>query len=481
MKKLFLILVGLLCWGLTSSAQERQVTVLSVNDMHASLDNFPKFAAIVDSLRAIYPALLIVSAGDNCTGNPYSDMYKEPSYPITALMNAVGFHASAMGNHEFDLKPEGFRRQASRSTFRYLCANLVVSDSLPMPVIPYQFFDCEGVKVGLLGVVQIGTQGTPDTHPDNVRGLRFLPEEETIRRYAGLRDSCDVAILLSHCGYEADQQWADRFPFFDLIIGGHSHTKVEGNTFRGDVLITQAENKLHYATLTKIHLSNGKVIRKESELIDVQAASQEQELATALLTYFNQNEVLKQVLTQIEADLTSYEELGCLMADAYRYESGADIALVNAGGVRYDHLPKGPMTIGDVLRLDPFGNESLLYQLTGKELEQLFVECSTADANGSPYVSGCTYQLIADSKVPSGVKKLQLYDERGGKLNRKAHYLVMVSSYVAAICPMLRNKPGQQLYTKTSDLIIRFLAKQPSVNYQGIERSKGNCNIIKYK
>ena len=470
MKRLPIILVGLLSWSLTSFSQEKQVAILSVNDMHAQIGNFPKLAAIADSLRAIYPSLLIFSAGDNCTGNPYNDMYKEPSYPMTALMNAVGFHASAMGNHEFDLKPEGFRKQANRSTFRYLCANLIASDSLPMPVIPYQLFDCEGVSVGVLGIVQRGAQGIPDTHPNNVRGLRFLPEEETIRRYAGLRDSCDVAILLSHCGYEADQEWADRFPFLDVIIGGHSHTKLEGNTFRGEVLITQAENNLHYATLTKIHLSDGQIVRKESELIDVRAASQEQELVTAMLTFFSHNEALEQVLTQVEADFTSYEELGCLMADAYRYESGADIALVNAGGVGCERRPKGPMTGADVLALDPFGNESQLYQLTGKEIEQLLIECRAADGCGAPYVSGITYRLIGDKADSTRIKGLYIYDVNGRKLNRKNRYTVMVSSYVAAICPLLKQKPTQRLYTKTADLIIRYLSKQPTINYQGTSR-----------
>ena len=471
MHKRLITLVGFLCWSLTSLAQEKQVAILSVNDMHASIDQFPKLAAIADSLRALYPSLLILSAGDNCTGNPYSDRYKEPSYPMTALMNAVGFHASAMGNHEFDLKPEGFRRQASRSTFRYLCANLIAPDSLPMPVLPYQIFDCEGVRIGVLGVVQRGAQGIPDTHPDNVRGLRFLPEEETIRQYAGLCDSCEVAILLSHCGFEADQQWAEQFPFWDVIIGGHSHTKVAGNTFQGNVLITQAENKLHYATLTKIQLSDGKVVSKTSELIDVRTASHEQELAKAMFDFFSHNETLEQVLTQVEADFTSYDALGGLMADAYRAESGADIALLNAGGVRYDYLPKGPMTVADVLRLDPFGNESQLYQLTGKEIEQLLIECRTADGCGAPYVSGISYRLVADKTDPAQVKQLKMHDEAGHKLNRKKSYTVMVSSYVAAICPLLSDKPKQRLYTQTADLIIRFLSKQPTIHPKGAKHS----------
>ena len=119
-----------------------------------------------------------------------------------------------------------------------------------------------------------------------------VAEQMGLRVAAITANSCDVAILLSHCGYEADQEWADRFPFLDVIIGGHSHTKLEGNTFRGEVLITQAENNLHYATLTKIHLSDGQIVRKESELIDVRAASQEQELVTAMLTFFSHNEKL---------------------------------------------------------------------------------------------------------------------------------------------------------------------------------------------
>lgn len=470
LKKQLMWLVGLLLCSLTGLSQERQVTILSVNDMHASMEHFPKFAAIVDSLRAIYPSLLLLSGGDNCTGNPYNDRYPEPSYPMTALMNWVGFNASVTGNHEFDLKLSGLRQQLGRSTFRYLCANLSMPDSIHLPIIPYQFFDCEGVRVGVLGIVQRGSQGIPDTHPDNVKGLTFLPEEETIQRYQGLRDSCDVAILLSHCGFEADQQWADRFPAFDVIIGGHSHDKVEGDTFQGGVLLTQAENKLKYATLIKIHLRNGQVVKKESELIEVRSFPHEQAVAKELVSYFLHNETLEEVLTQTEVDFTTYKELGYLMADAYRYETGADIALVNAGGVRYDHLPKGPITLGDVLRLDPFNNESLLYHLTTTEVEQLLLECSQADANGAPYTSGITYTLLTEKQDSSKVKRIHIYEEKGHKINRKTNHCVMVSSYVAAICPLLRKKEPQPLYAQTADLIIRYLRKHPSMDYRGVTR-----------
>ena len=65
------------------------VTILSVNDMHAAIDLMPRFAALVDSLRGVYPDLLVFSAGDNRTGNPINDQYDPVNYPMIAMMNQV--------------------------------------------------------------------------------------------------------------------------------------------------------------------------------------------------------------------------------------------------------------------------------------------------------------------------------------------------------------------------------------------------------
>ena len=63
-----------------AAAGETEINILSVNDMHASVDMFPKFAALVDSLRGVYPDLLVFSAGDNRTGNPVNDQYDPVNY-----------------------------------------------------------------------------------------------------------------------------------------------------------------------------------------------------------------------------------------------------------------------------------------------------------------------------------------------------------------------------------------------------------------
>ena len=100
----------LLVISLTVTAQEKTVTILAINDMHAYLDRMPQFAAVVDSLRAIYPNLFITSSGDNRTGNPYNDKFPgHPNFPMINIMNEIGFDVSELGNHEFDGNIVGIR------------------------------------------------------------------------------------------------------------------------------------------------------------------------------------------------------------------------------------------------------------------------------------------------------------------------------------------------------------------------------------
>lgn len=158
-------------------AQKHEVHILAVNDMHANIDVFPQLAAIADSLRGLYPSLLIFSAGDNRTGNPANDMFRISSYPMVALMNEVGFNATALGNHEFDV---GSLPSLMRySAFSYICANIFPPEGSGLHIVPTKVFDVDGLKVGVIGVVQVNTQGRPDTHPDNVKGIRFALPRRT--------------------------------------------------------------------------------------------------------------------------------------------------------------------------------------------------------------------------------------------------------------------------------------------------------------
>lgn len=130
MKKLYFSLLTFVLLAIT--AQGETVRILSTNDMHSALEKMPQLAAIVDSVRAIDPGLLVLSAGDNRTGNPYNDLYEPVSYPMISMMNLIGFDASALGNHEYDSKVEGLAKMTALSNFRYLAATLLVRRNLAL-------------------------------------------------------------------------------------------------------------------------------------------------------------------------------------------------------------------------------------------------------------------------------------------------------------------------------------------------------------
>lgn len=205
------ILFVFLMLATVAMAERKQVAILSVNDMHANMEKMPVLADIVDSVRAIYPNLLVLSAGDNRTGSPINDQYRIPAYPMVAMMNAIGFDATALGNHEFDSGVEGLGRLINLAHFRHLCANVEEPQKHGLNVLPYQFFDLNGIRVGVLSVVQLSDRGTPSVHPNKIVGLKFLNEKETIAKYKWMRDECDLNILLDHSGYPAEKEFCQDF------------------------------------------------------------------------------------------------------------------------------------------------------------------------------------------------------------------------------------------------------------------------------
>ena len=329
---------------LCALGQRREVHILSANDMHAAIEAFPALAGIADSLRSLYPGLLVFAAGDNRTGDPLNDMYDVPAYPMVALMNQVGFHATTLGNHEFDSRPEGLARLIGLSNFSYLCANVFPRPELGIHVQPCKVFDVEGLKVGVVGAVQLGTHGKPDTHPDNCRGISFAPVNETVARYEWLRRQCDVVILLSHNGFEADVESSAMFPWIDLIIGGHSHTQLEGGELHNGILITQNANKLKKVTHTTLVLDGGKVVEKRAENIDVRQWKGQNKVVADMVRFFSDNPAFQRELAHVATPFANAEELGCMMCDAFAAEAGADVGIENCGGVRYETSCTGGTT-----------------------------------------------------------------------------------------------------------------------------------------
>ena len=456
---------------ITVRPQEKQAVIFAVNDMHAAIDNFPKLAYILDSLQTIYPDMLLVSAGDNQTGNPVNDQYPEKGLPVIELMNATGFDLSATGNHEFDSHPEGFKNLAEKANFSFICANVSADPSLNLKLEPYKIILLpNGLKLAFLGLLQINQNGIPDTHPDNAKGFTFLSPFETAPKYLYLKDQSDILIAVTHIGFESDVKLAETLPEgIDLIIGGHSHTRVEKEQIHNGIMITQAENKLKYGTLIKLTIKDDGTIQRSMELIDIRNSKKEKPSIRAMVDKYNDNPVLKEVITSATDDFSSYEELGYLMADAQRDAAGADIALVNPGGVRINHLPKGPVTIMNVYQLDPFRNELVVTLLTGREIQSLMMAAFPLDDKAPVYPSGIRTKLKLDAK--GNPEEITLLNENGSPIDPDSTYKVAMNSYMTLVYKYVHADPGSSLFITTADATIAYLRKSGEIrSYRGEKR-----------
>lgn len=469
MKKHLLIVLAVV-FGLAScQPKETKLYIATINDMHANIDYLPKLAYVLDSLRTEHPDLLLFSAGDNRSGNPINDRAAEPARPMYELMNALGFDLSCFGNHEWDSGIEALRNVMNIANFPFVCANVTFDDSLNMPVEPFVFFEQNGLKIGVVGAIQLGMNGLPDFHPNNAGGSHFRPVKEVLPEYLYLRDECNALFLLSHCGFEDDVELAGEFPQFDAIFGGHSHTLVNDNSIINGVLVTQAMNKVKYLTLNTFTFDkNGKMIAKESHNIPVSTNPQRDAKIQAMVEDFNNNEEFLRVLGYNDAAIEEcYECLGCLMADADLALANADLSFQNYGGVRFDTLGVRPITLKDLLSLDPFNNELVLFNMKGQEVVD-FLGVSFFTDHGPNYCSGCTYSYSVDEE--GRMKDCQVTLANGKPLDLKATYKVVMNSYMSSAFDFQHEDPGTSLFRTSNEALTEYLAAHPHINYAGATR-----------
>lgn len=438
------------------------ITLVSVNDMHAAIDQFPRFAYMVDSLRGLYPDLLLLSAGDNQTGHAANDQYDPKGLPMIELMNAVGFDYSAFGNHEFDLGQKHFAFLAKQAHFPFLAANVYPSPDEPMPLSPCRVHVLDnGLKIGILGLLQLEPNGIPSCHPARTFGVLFEHAFVVAPRYKKLADSTHLVIGLTHLGQEDDVKLIQQEPWIDIILGGHSHELIspprdfprEG---RIPSRVVQQKNKLKYMTVTQVEIKEGKPISMVSTIltIDPKAGASDPEV-TKMADAYNNSPTLREEIATATAPFPTELSLGYLMCDAYRYAAEADIALQNNGGIRLSSMPAGPITVRDVFILDPFGNELLTVYLKPKELRALLSFAWVKEEFQPLRASGIRAVYHVDGK---DLLNVEVYDENGAPLDEEHYYKVAYSSYLEAAYPYERSEKVANILGFTSaEAIMRYL------------------------
>lgn len=460
----------LLSINVFASGDTTKVVILSINDQHAKIDNYGQLKAAVDKIRGEYQHVLLFAAGDNFTGNPVVDQYPDKGFPIIDLMNVTGFNASAVGNHEFDYGQETLKKRMLQANFQFLNANIKDSSAKPA-FTPYKVFTLDnGIKVGVISAIQRGSNGLPDSHPSNLKGLSFTDGIQELKNYNHIKDSCNVFIAVTHLGFEDDIRLAGEMPALNIIMGGHTHTLTKPAHIANGVTIMQAGSSVKNLSKATVYLVDGKVVKIAPEMISLASYAADDEEVIKKLEIFNDNKELNRIIGTNLSKMEEKDELGSLMTDAVTDLDQVEIAFQNNGGIRIDYLNEGPITVKDVYKLDPFGNEVILVKMKPSEIKSLIINSYyQSDSSIDLQVSGMTYTIIRKSGTNSIDVEMKLAD--GRKLKKNKSYNVGLSSYIASSYKFDHHDSGKSLFITTAQALINFIEKKKTVDYKGTRRA----------
>lgn len=430
---------------LTSACGEsREIRILHVNDLHGFAEPFRPYhaeelvggiafmAARIEALRHEKPAVLL-AAGDMLLGNDWANLFEGES--MMAAMNAMGFDAMVVGNHEFDLGPEVLAKRISEATFPVLGANVEGLGTLA----PYVLRDIAGVKVAIIGVT---TEHTPlVTHPKNVVGLAFVAPDKTVRTILKeIVHKADLVVVLSHLGFPADRALAEAVPGIDIIVGGHTHTRISTPVVVGNTFIVQAWEYGRALGVVDLVVRDGKVatVRGRLEEIRPSAGKEEPAVAEVVRRYTEKmdsslNEVIGETRVPLDGEQVRQQEtnLGDLVADSMRESAKAEVAITNGGGIR-GSIAEGTITKRDVYRVLPFDNYIIALRLSGTQIREVLEHGVSGREPGEgrfPQVSGLKFSYRPSAPPGERITEILV---GGTPIEPDREYMVATNDFLVA-------------------------------------------------
>lgn len=431
-----------------SCGKDAEIIILCTNDMHGSIDNFAKLSAYYQKIKSENPNTFLFSDGDLFSGNPLVDQYFEKGYPIVDIMNKTGYCLSSFGNHEFDYGQEVLNKRIKQAEFQFICANIEFGENSVLQFVePYKIFDINGVTMSVLSLLEVGSGGIPSTHPNNVAGLKFESPQKTVEKYSFL-NRCNIFILLSHLGIDRDEDIAGKYPEIDVILGGHSHTKISKEMIKNGVLITQASAKLNFVGETRISVKKGKIVSKTNKLVDLNKLDDEDPEIRKLIDWYIDNDTAI-IIGQAASKISGKPKLGALMTDALIEILDLDIAFQNSGGIRVSSIPEGDITDKMIYTLDPFENDVVKIIMSYDELEKFLLK------KPDLLVSGISFTIEGKGKK----KAIKILDTNGKELNKSKKYAVGMNSYIYETVKFEHKDPGESLHVNTTKILIEYIKR----------------------
>ena len=425
--------------GLTAgfAAADYKLTILHTNDIHSRIESINKYdstcnaeseaegkcfggvariKSAVDAKRAELAGqnVLVLDAGDPFQGSLFYTTYKGAAE--AEFMEAIGYDAMAVGNHEFDDGPEGLAKFIDAVSFPVISGNLDLSSeaSIKDKVGNHVVLEVGGEKIGIISALATDTVDT-SSPGDNVV---FQDEIDSVKADVAALEAVGVnkIIALTHVGLPKDLDIAAAVPGIDVVVGGHSHSLLSNTSDRaqgpyptmvGDTAVVTAYAYSKYLGELDVTFDDaGKVTAATGEPILLNASITPDADMLARLAEMGApiEEMKKRVVAKSsdvivgDRNVCRAEEcsIGNLVADAMLdrvKDQGISIAIQNGGGLRAS-IDAGDVTMGEVLTVLPFQNTLSTFYVSGQTVIDALESGVSQVEEGKgrfPQVSGLKY------------------------------------------------------------------------------------------
>lgn len=447
-------------WAVESEDSSIHLVILHVNDTHGrlspydtaeakSIGGIARMTTKIKEIREANPGrALALHAGDVFSRGDHRTVHSGGGANILA-MGLVGYDAFVPGNGEYYFGVKNLIQQMALAKFPVLSANVFYKNNGERLFKPYIIKEVAGVKVAILGLGFVRL-----LHPSGWF-LELKDPAETAKEYLPiLREEADIVLALTHIGLEADKKLAAAVPQLDIIVGGHSHSKLDeplrisGANEEGEVIVVQANDYGKFLGRLDVYLQrdqSGKysIADAEGKLLPIDSSIKEDAEVNALLERYSQP--LLELVCTSEIMLTNPAEgdspMGDLAAEALRSVMKTDAALLDRGAVRGEIVP-GEVTLVDVYKIHPWHNRVMEIEMTGAELQKVLV-------GQDLFVAGLSYSDV-DGKI-EGMKI------NSSPVEPDKTYRIAVGEFVFSHIPSLREMPFKITNEKIDTVLVKYL------------------------
>lgn len=417
---------------------KKDIMILYTSDIHCGIDEGFGYVGL-EQIRKYEQEkgyeVILVDDGDNIQGDPLGLLTKGDA--LIDLMNKMGYSVAIPGNHEFDYGVDNFLSLAEKAQFKYISCNFQYKGENVFD--PYVIREIGGRKIGFVGVTTPTTiTASKPTLFEDENGefvYSFLQDETGEGVYNAVQSAVDNArkegaeyvIVLGHMGNEEQcRPWtyADVISHtngIDAFLDGHSHDTdqvIMKNKDGKEVPRSACGTKMQHIGWCRIPAEGEVTAGIYSWTLDDSAPEVlgiENEMSTAVKEARGSiSKLLEGKIAVSEQEMTIYDpvavdpewgkvrmirraetNLGDLCTDAYRFVTGADIALLGGGGIRVS-IPAGDVTMKNMYEVFPFGNEICVVQATGQQILDALEWGAAAvpgESGGFMQVSGLSYEI----------------------------------------------------------------------------------------